>query len=626
MRLLIPFFLALVGTSAFAADEDRCGYLLVLTVTREVQGYLENSTDPDAKNFMLQKLNFAVHEAGEKKHEYLGHIQGWNQHKFSINGFFHFRLEIDPAHLIAYNAQLPDSMPAKLFQLIASPQLGVTNSYSFVAYMSGVPTTTSFDADKWVIHETPDRGDIYVGQVVGLGDVHGAPTHFGVFLGGGYFLSYLENGVIALDMRSMMRRAKSTKIQLLVPRREGAELKIAEDNYKPFFSRSEYQRWWSIQLHERLAHAHSGSSATAGQVFAREIIANTPHGKISKKLGYSAVSENLVLPPRLHDFISAYDAVIDKEIGRGVLTEKDVFRFGRAFRDWRGNYLFLGWWDFPPPGYYEIDPNRIPPTAIGMMLNQGFMPISLGRGFHDSRHFEAFAQFPVSYMKPLRAFIRQLGTDYRLPRRERSLRVFWALEVLSLVPKSRWPKLKALLSPPAQVNIRTLVTVDDVKRYYEDTSFNEVVEPRARALLAALPHLIDNYGGGPRDPSLDWMSSDQGARENPKGMADRLALLLDHFRDQRNDVEDPNEKWLSKANNDSLELTIRHELARLEVALRESTRIGPTEFIQQLAEPVTDPEGSLYRMFVLSGVSAKLDGLFSDDENLGDSLKRCLAK
>lgn len=643
IRVLILGLLLLPvrGSAVFLwGDCYRMLNLLVLNDNVELRDFGQ-------KWFSVQKLHLVEQEPGRKNQFYQHYTISSDQLPFRPHGQYQAGLHLEGAHGQHQRVMLPTLITNRIFESVAYLKPEVTNSHSFIHYLADVPVQSDrVDPSDWTIEKSSKQEDLAVGQVIALGTLESA-VRMAMYVGQGFYLTWERGGLLASDMKALQRLSGTDQVLLLTPRPRlaGTRLYAASApqlvfNTKRPISWEEYDRAWRYDYSGRVQRYVNRSDFTIAQLLKERNRANHPASLISRKLGVSfknateiptstpepngEIKESSFIRftiPRLRDYVANYGKIMLSELAAGRLSTEDILMPARVYRNWQGEERILVYGEEPPTGFHEIDPTRVPDPVIGRMLNQGFAPISIGRGYHDSNHFDAFAQFPVTYMKPLRALIRQMGSpECTLSLAEKRLRVFYALEVLSLIPRQHAAKLREVLAPPLQSKDDKLVTVAEVAQYFADKDYASEVYPHAIALLAKTDRWIENYGGGARDLGLSWQDSDLAARENISGMAARLRLMINHASGKDLQFEDPHERLLVQKHG-SMPAAIKHQLARLEVAMKESTRIPVENFLSDLGKNQTDPKSDLYRMFIASGISDEIDGRPNGDETLESTLR-----
>jgi hypothetical protein len=158
-------------------------------------------------------------------------------------------------------------------------------------------------------------------------------------------------------------------------------------------------------------------------------------------------------------------------------------------------------------------------------------------------------------------------------------RFFYLHEGLALVPKENKGELLKLL-PPAfhRSDPDALITVDQAAKSLETLDTIEL-KRHATEMLDSYPKLAIRYGGAIRELGYQY--------SNPQ-LRDSLGRLAEAVDSQL--------AWGHRPD-------LIRALAKFEVAMWESTRMTPADFLEQSLSVQVDRKSNLYRWFVLSGVS-----------------------
>jgi hypothetical protein len=280
--------------------------------------------------------------------------------------------------------------------------------------------------------------------------------------------------------------------------------------------------------------------------------------------------------PTFSEFVHRYEALLQKHIREGRLTEKQAIRPGRAFEDPKGTIHILGVNQEPQPDWVYKDPSGSA-KLLTQMLAAGYFPVSHNhRSLHDLCHLAALIANP-EYMARIREMAQpSVPEKPRIEGRSHhmSLRFLFLLEGLVVVPKENQAKLLPLLSEPIQKRPADIVTIAEVQQYWTAKPEGEA-RKQAKKLLKELPALLKHYG-----------QFEIGAAGYNIGLHDSIETIrmdLEHVLD-----------------NDPSLLPLA--IARLEIAAWYSTRVTMEVAFDELLAPKSNPKGPVYQWIVTSGL------------------------
>lgn len=312
--------------------------------------------------------------------------------------------------------------------------------------------------------------------------------------------------------------------------------------------------------------------------------------QILKELGFQFEDTGVVIPSLIL-VLEKYEAKIQSLLTSGKIREKDTIRPARVFKDKQGHYHFLDLRLFPEFGWQEVYSTVLPAAIMGEMIAAGYFPISnFFRVHHDFAHITGFYEHP-QYMAALRKLAVVHTKEIDKPRKEdRIQRFFFALEGLALVPRENKDTLLPLLAEPfRETLVQTqdrLLTVEELKKYFY-TKNDPWLRQHASQLLQKYETLVNWYGGAAREMGNVYVINFE-IRESLDVMAELVKRFFDFTTERQ-------KKYFV------------HDLARLEVALWESTRLTPELFVEEVMKKDIPSHSPIYRFFVSSGISDYLD-------------------
>ncbi len=286
--------------------------------------------------------------------------------------------------------------------------------------------------------------------------------------------------------------------------------------------------------------------------------------------------------PAYPEFAKRYEAWLQEHISAGRLDPAEAIRPGRAFIDPQGNHHFLRIEETPQADWVFVDVSSSP-LIFTKMLAQGLFPLSNNwRILHDTGHLAALAENPQFMARLFRLANRSRPGENRPKGADMHVRFFYFFEGLAVVPAAKRALLLPHLSEPLQKNPEGLVTVHDVGRFLTALPKQEL-NARADKLLQLFPQFVQHYG--------NWEPGVAGGNSEISDSLPRLARNL----------KDAKERWIRVEGLPSHLLA--YSLARLEVAMWQSTHVTVENFYDDVLARETPKTSPVYRMFVESGVS-----------------------
>ncbi len=349
---------------------------------------------------------------------------------------------------------------------------------------------------------------------------------------------------------------------------------------------------WRAEVAFSLRYHHRHPRIVMATEVAQAVHRQDRRLSILRYLGFQLNRSGAITVPPWDTWALAYEMRLQEHLASGRLRPEDVLRPGRLFQDSLGGMHFCDYRFDPDPSWVEIDVSAHPPLFF-QMIRAGVFPVTANhRALHDLSHAAGLLDSP-EYM----AGIRQMATkaseeNGRARGRDRHIRFFFLYEGLALVPAEKREELRHYLAEPFWKRERRerwwrpgvlrdddrLVTVDEVRLALQQLS-PSAVEKHGRRLLAAVPSLLEHYGGASRE---------LGSTYRNRELLEAMDLLC--FSAQ---------VGIDHATGSALVTA----LARLEVALWESTRVTVTEIFQALGQAKVPEASPVYRMFVHSGLT-----------------------
>lgn len=302
--------------------------------------------------------------------------------------------------------------------------------------------------------------------------------------------------------------------------------------------------------------------------------------------------------PLFHEILSRYESRIGAFVHAGVIAESDVLRPGFVVKTADGKLMFLRFGQEKPLGA-TLYSGLLSDDAFLAMLSEGLYPVGgtnviLG-GYgalafeHDLAHLAAFVENP-KYMAELKRSATRLrkagvtlGTDSANTSEQTKLsnRLFHVVEGLSVIPTSERHRLEQILRLPAKTDPSKVYTVEEVYAHLKSLPIPELKTLRDR-IRAEVPPLFQHLGGTYKDVVTQNALAQKQVRSRFHAYDETLRSIFQTLlapRDHGLVYDDQ----------------IIHQMARLEVALYESSRIDPETWVRDALQEHLSKDSALYK-------------------------------
>jgi hypothetical protein len=297
-------------------------------------------------------------------------------------------------------------------------------------------------------------------------------------------------------------------------------------------------------------------------------------------------SRDEILVPDILTFAKKYNAWADGLIAAGKVAASDVLRPARIYE--RGGEGFR-----PARGQLNdaafmkgVAQDGLFPIGEGEQLNS-----HVSFGMHDLAHFSAFYEDP-NFMKAFRQGYKGLAERGVLdPNGPEANRLYHAAENLSLVRPTDLPKFDLDLPVVAPDQV---LSAGQVEKYlnekYSGPGGQKQLASRLQRLVEQLPDAAQHIGGASRD---FFTAQTLIAAKGPSSYTYYSLLGMVH-------------------ESATLKGGLAASVARLEVAIAESAKITPAEWMREVSKPELDPNSRVYRFITESGLFDKDSQFYKD--------------